>query len=155
MPTAVDRKISEENATTTLANTDELVVSDVSASTSGTAKRIDVVRFQRYHYTFLPFITAANNQTISSGAITLVRSQTVVNPESGAADDLATINGANQYDIVCLRPSTGDTITVKHAAGNIYLNGSADKTLDQARDFLVLFNYDGSNWIQLMFSNNG
>jgi hypothetical protein len=92
--------------------------------------------------------------TISSGAITAVKSYHSVDTEGeGATDNLVTINGGADGDILILRPeSAARTVTVKDGTGNILLNGDFD--MDNGADRLVLL-YSGTNWVELSRSNNG
>lgn len=83
-------------------------------------------------------------KTISSGAFTADSSAHVVAAESGTTDDLDTISGGVDYQILIIKADAGDTITVKHETGNISLNGGADIAL--ADDFTLLLWYDGSTW---------
>lgn len=80
---------------------------------------------------------------IASGAITVEQSYNVVEAESGTTDDLDDINlFASDLDgpaLVLLKADAGDTITVKHATGNITTTTGADVTLtgDTILQFLV------------------
>lgn len=93
--------------------------------------------------------------TIASGLINLSTfgryGQYIIDTEAAAAtDDLDTITDteAMNGDVIVLRTfSSSRDITVKHATGNIRLNGQTDKALSSASDRLALM-WDGSNWQQ-------
>lgn len=92
-------------------------------------------------------VGSSSNLTIASGAITVTKSYHRVGGEGAAADDLVTINGTSQGDIVVIRRNS-ETITVKDATGNLLLNGS-DCVLSAASMNIVLMNYDGTNLMEL------
>ncbi len=85
--------------------------------------------------------------TIATGVITVTGGYHTVDTESDdASDDLATINGGVDGNLLVIRPADATrTIVVKHATGNIELPGGNDISLYEADDLLQLF-YDGSNW---------
>jgi hypothetical protein len=96
--------------------------------------------------------------TIATGAITLTSSdgsRIRVDTESDAAtDDLDTISGGTDGDVIVLRAeSSVRTVVVKHNTGNIRLDGSTDKSLTQVNDRIVL-EFDGTNWLQWSFADN-
>ena len=93
--------------------------------------------------------------TIASGAITVSDSYHTVDTEGDAAsDDLDTINGGSAGDLVVLRAAdNARTVVLKHATGNLRLDGAADKTLDAANDVIMLIRLTGT-WNQIAFSNN-
>lgn len=98
--------------------------------------------------------------TITGGMISVIRSYHVVAGFGGAADNLDTISGGEDGDLLVLRPSS-QTITVRHAQDNISLNdvdgdtNGDDCTLAGTKDKLVLI-YDGatSNWCEIARSDN-
>jgi hypothetical protein len=103
--------------------------------------------------------TAGTLLTISGGVISTGGKKIEyhkVETESGAAtDDLDTINGANNGDVLILRPTNGaHTVVVKHATGNIRLDGSVDFSMDSSLDTIVLL-YAATLWVELSRSNNG
>lgn len=93
--------------------------------------------------------------TIASGAITATRSSMIVDTEGGAAsDDLDTINGGTDGDILeIVSANSARDVTVKHATGNIRLNGAADKALTSVSDAIWL-KRRGGIWCQIAFSDN-
>lgn len=82
--------------------------------------------------------------TISGGSITPFGDYYIVAAESGTTDDLDTIDAWKTFQFIVLQAYSGDTITVKHGTGNIYLSSEADFNLDSNK-ILMLF-YDGANW---------
>ena len=83
--------------------------------------------------------------TIAGDAITIGSPGIyVVTPQSGSADDLATINGGNAGDeIILYAVDSTNTITVKHGTDNIQIG--ADFNLDHLYDGIRLIKR-GSNW---------
>jgi len=93
--------------------------------------------------------------TIASDAITLTASYVIVDTEAGAAtDNLATINGGNDGDIIIVRTaSSSRDVTLKDATGNIQLPGG-DVLLDTSQDRIMLMKETG-NWYAIApLSNN-
>lgn len=88
---------------------------------------------------------AASELTISGGVVTKTQSYHTIDTESdGASDDLDTINGGSEGDIIIVRAEHADrTIVLKDGTGNLDLD--ADITLDDTNEFAILI-YDGSNW---------
>ncbi|MBU4233390.1 MAG: hypothetical protein KKD99_05600 [Proteobacteria bacterium] len=101
--------------------------------------------------------TGGLTATIASDAITFINSYMCVATEGGAAsDNLATINGGRIGSVLVLRVALqAQPVTVKHGTGNIWLTGKADFTLNSNKDILVLFNTDGSTWVQIGGGDNG
>jgi hypothetical protein len=79
----------------------------------------------------------------------------VVDTEGAAAsDDLDTINGGADGDFLFLRQvNSNRDIVLKHATGNLRLNGSTDKTLSNISDVIQLLRVAG-NWCQVSFGDN-
>lgn len=94
--------------------------------------------------------------TIASDAITVTRSFHLVDTEGGAAtDDLKTINGGAEGDILILMPANdAHTVVLKNNAsgGNLKL-ARADFSMDGLWDAIVLIS-DGTNWYELSRSDN-
>lgn len=91
--------------------------------------------------------------TISSGVVTATRSYHVVQVQTPSSpDDLDTINGGSEGDILLIRSDGLDTVTAKDGTGNLVLAG--DFALDYAGDMLMLL-YNGTHWLELSRSNNG
>ena len=88
---------------------------------------------------------AAVLQTIASGTIIRTAPIHKIAAQTGTTDDLDTISGASEGDLVLLTPDASDTITVKHGTGNITLPNNADLVLDLVEHFVTLV-YHGSMW---------
>lgn len=89
-------------------------------------------------------LPAATILTISSGVVTITQGYHFIESGSGTTDNLTTINGGVAEQILTIQADSGDTITVKHGTGNVFLNGGADFVLSGHKT-LALF-YDGANW---------
>ncbi len=91
--------------------------------------------------------TQPNPATILNDEITVAGSYMIIDTEGGAAtDDLATINGGNNGDILILRSNANArNITIKHLGGNIRTDTQGDVTLDLSSD-IVTFQFRGSSW---------
>jgi hypothetical protein len=78
----------------------------------------------------IKFISAPE-LTISSDAITVTQANHKLQPESGTADNLSTINGTSegQFGVLYVSDFGTDTITIKHNVGNILCVGAADIAL--------------------------
>lgn len=90
--------------------------------------------------------------TISGGAITITKSFHKLAVESGSTDDLTTINGGSNGDILVLRPDNDSEDIVVKDGGTLALAG--DFTMDNSTDMLVLI-HDSGLWVELSRSNNG
>jgi hypothetical protein len=98
-------------------------------------------------------IPSKGELTIAAGVITVTGSRHTVDTQGDAAsDDLDTINGGTDGDILILRSANNArTVTVKDSTGNIQLAG--DFSLSSTGDAIVLY-FSGSAWIELTRSNN-
>lgn len=85
--------------------------------------------------------------TIDTGSVTKSYAHHAIDTEDDAAsDDLDTINGGAEGEIILVRPASGDrTVTLKHGTGNIWNPALEDIVLDDAGDYCFLI-YDGSDW---------
>ena len=93
--------------------------------------------------------------TISGGVVAMTRSYHTIDTESDAAtDDLNTITGGTEGDILILRAANGSRdVVVKHGTGNIRNgNGGLDRTLSNTNQS-AMYVYDGTNWLETSFSN--
>lgn len=83
---------------------------------------------------------------LASDAFTMTDSAHIIQAQTGVTDDLATIIGtdAAARDEIRLYANPGDTITVKHGTGNIFLAGSQDRVLSETQPLILYF--DGVNW---------
>lgn len=92
-------------------------------------------------------LEAAAELTIAAGLVTKTRAHHTVDTETDAAtDDLVTINGGGEGEILLIRPSSGArTIVLKHNTGNIWSPHGMDLSLVDA-DSYALLAYSGSKW---------
>ena len=83
---------------------------------------------------------AATELTIATGAVTATQSQHTIDTESDASsDDLDTINGIAENELVMVRPANdARTVVLKHGTGNLECPGDSDVTLDDAHDVVFL-----------------
>ena len=98
---------------------------------------------------------ASPTLTIASGVITVTKSTHKIDTEGAAAtDNLDTINGGTDGDILILRTANGARdVTIKNGTGNLRTVG--DFTLDFREDRIML-QYDGDLgvWVEVSRSNN-
>lgn len=86
--------------------------------------------------------------TISSGAITITRSNHDVDTEADAAtDNLDTINGGTEGDIVILRPESSARTVVVTSAGNIRPAGGTFDLDDSQRNITLIMRV--ANWHEI------
>jgi|SRR3990167_3123866 len=134
---------TEVEAATTLALTGDLTVTTATKSAS--------IRDLRFG--------GDNLLTVATGAIAITDTYHSIAGEGGAADDLDSMTGGVDGQLLVLRPSSDSvTITVRHnqaaaSGNNIILNGNVNATLDDIDDTLVLL-YDAGldtagAWIEL------
>lgn len=87
--------------------------------------------------------------TISGGIVSISANYSYYSIDTQAAaasDDLDTISGGNEGDLIFIKAAnTTRTVVVKDATGNILTNGSVDLSLDNTDD-LVIMHFDGTNW---------
>jgi len=98
---------------------------------------------------------SGNILTISSGAITVTDSVHRVDTEASAAsDDLDTINGGEDGQILLLRSTANSRdVTCKDTGGNLKLAG--DFTLSRIEDMIMLQYSDSiSGWVEISRSDN-
>lgn len=94
-------------------------------------------------------------KTISGGVISAGTDKNlVIAAESGTADDLDTINGTSEGDIIAIRADVGNTITVVDGTGNIQLHNNTNMVISET-DTLLLVNVDGTNLVQPVDQNSG
>lgn len=87
--------------------------------------------------------------TINAGAITVTKNYHKILGQGGAADDLDTINGFTDGMLLVLKGNAGHIITVKHATGNILLNGSIDFDLTHEDSKLpLIYDAERSKWME-------
>jgi hypothetical protein len=92
----------------------------------------------------------------TDGACTVTQTcHTIDTFEDAASDDLVTINGGTNGAVIYVKPANGArTVVVKHNTGNVWLQGAADVTLDDAQDMLCLV-YDGTKWCDVAAGGGG
>ena len=122
------RTITADTGTVYIAGTDGLQVDNTA----------DIQELRVYDDTELTLDAA--------GAITRVQTYHSLDTFGGAAtDDLVTINGGADGDILIIHPEDdARTIVIKHNTGNIWLIGLADISLTDAEDHIMLI-YDLTN----------
>lgn len=132
------------NAFTTASN--QMVLGSTSITETQTRGRVKIGTFLN--------LPAATELTIASGVITATQSYHRIDTQSdGATDDLDTINGGTEGDILVIRAENGARdVVCKDATGNLQLAGG-DFTLNNVQDMLMLM-YDGSNWCEISRSDN-
>ena len=84
--------------------------------------------------------------TVSSGVITVSENFIEVTPETGTSDNINNINGYDNYSILFVVTTAGNTVTLKDGTGNLDLG--ADIVLDNVRKCTMLI-YNGTNWVQI------
>jgi hypothetical protein len=98
---------------------------------------------------------AVSSKTIAAGVITATATRTRLDTEAAAAtDDLDTINGGSDGDLIILSTTnSGRDVVVKDGTGNLVLAG--DFTLSTTSDRIKLI-YDStlSAWVELSRSDN-
>lgn len=99
-------------------------------------------------------LSKVSTERISGGAITVTGSVIETLNEGGAsADDLDTLNGGVEGQLVLLRPSLfTQAPTVKNATGNIHLHRDFQMVTEDSSLLLIK---NGSNWEEVTRSNNG
>jgi len=132
LDSAIDTATTTANTANSSANASASNLSNLIAGASG---------FTQLNLSTSPTLT------ISSGAITVTRSRHLVDTEaSGSYDDLDTINGGVEGDVLVLESVTAArVVVVKNGTGNIFLNGM-DVFLDNASKALTLL-FDGTQWV--------
>jgi len=100
-------------------------------------------------------IGATTTLTLSSDAITVTRNRHLVDTQSAAAaDDLSTINGSTDGDLLVLQSvSAARVVTIKHNVGNIWMPSATDIVLDDPKK-TAQFVYDStsSKWLHIQVS---
>jgi len=96
---------------------------------------------------------APTELTIAAGVITVTHSYHTVDTQGDAGtDDLDTINGGVEGDILILRAeNSARTVVIKNGTGNILM--PADMSLDNVADIEMLI-FDGTNWLEITGSSN-
>lgn len=96
----------------------------------------------------------SQNLTIASGQITPTQSYIIVTGEGGVADDLTSIHGAIQGDVIFVRIIDGGaTVTLKDGVGNLAMAG--DFALTSSEDSIMFICKSLGVWNEVSRSNNG
>jgi hypothetical protein len=98
---------------------------------------------------------APETLTIAGGAVTRTSttSHFVIAAAGGGADDLDTISGGSDGDVIVISPASGDTIDVKDAVDNLQL--ASNFTMDNPADKMTLIYHDAiSKWCEITSSGN-
>lgn len=90
--------------------------------------------------------TSPANTTLSSDSFTFSKSYHILTPQTGFIDNLSTINGGTQGDILVIQAAAGQIITLLPGVGNILSNTQAASQTISA-DICYLLYYNGSNWV--------
>jgi len=85
--------------------------------------------------------------TIAAGVVTKTCSyHRVDTQDDDPTDDLDTINGGSEGDVLLIRAADGArTVVVKHGTGNVWNPTGDDITLDDEGDYVLLV-FDSTNW---------
>jgi coenzyme F420-reducing hydrogenase delta subunit len=102
-------------------------------------------------------ITAKTINT--TGGISVTTTWNEVNPNSGTSDDLDTIAAGSDGDMIILRASTGDKITVRDGVGNIKTfnqthSGQQDLIIDYDSMMTLVYDSQRSAWCMTGYSLN-
>ena len=89
---------------------------------------------------------------ITDGIITVTDTFHSVRVQTGSSDDLETINGGVDGQILFIKPYDNNDIVLKNDVDNILCDGGSDVTLNTSRDIAMLI-YQSDTWIQLFYSN--
>lgn len=98
---------------------------------------------------------ASTELTISAGVVTATKSSHTIDTEGNAAsDDLDTISGGAEGDILHLEANNAArTVVLKDGTGNLRLEG--DFSMDNTQDTIMLRLSVGGVWKEVSRSNNG
>lgn len=77
---------------------------------------------------------------IQDGTIEKLSSHLVLEAESGTSDDLYTINGCLEGDVILLRAISGHTITIKQGLGNIVCPYGNDVEISETTYAVIIHN---------------
>jgi hypothetical protein len=90
--------------------------------------------------------SSATELTIASGVVTVTQSVHTIDGEGDLSDDLVTINGGLQGDILLIYPASASRdITIVNGTGNILTANGYDYTI-QDNEFVLLY-YNGTDWL--------
>jgi len=103
------------------------------------------------------FNLGKTQSVIASGVATVTSSYVEIDTEAAAAtDDLDTINGGSDGDILIMKILTNSrVVTIKAGTGNIILAGAVDFVMNNVKDKIMLMYTDSlSSWHEISRSNN-
>lgn len=106
----------------------------------------------------LSFVDGGELAIDGAGAITVTDSfHTVTTFATGTADDLVTINGGSDEQILMLRLASGaPPVTIKHGTGNILIVGDTDVVLDANWDWVfAVYDSELTAWLVLQGGGGG
>ena len=128
------------------------VIEGILKSINELSKRVSRLETSEHRHLLLN-LGVPTELTIAGGIITRTRSNHTVDTQADAAtDDLDTINGGVEGDILLLRAANdARSIVIKDGTGNILM--PADMTLDNTEDIELLY-FDGTNWLEITGSSN-
>lgn len=118
------------------------------------ATRLSAISTQLEWLYKMLFAKEGSALAISSGVITVTGNEAFfkVSGEGAAADDLVTVNGGTDGDIIILAYD-GEAITLKDGTGNLDLGDYGDLVLDAVGN-IAWIRYDGTNWVLLATNVN-
>lgn len=87
--------------------------------------------------------------TIAAGVVTASLDYHTLKPETGAVDDLTTINGGTSGQVITLQAGATYTVTLKDTIGNLDLSG--DFVMIDTEDKIITLAYNATSnlWIEL------
>lgn len=116
-------------------------------------KRLQRLETREVGYISNLSLTPATQYIIAAGIITITYSNIIVRSQVvGVADDLDTINGTRDGQVVVVSLNGTGAVTVKDGTGNLQLNG--DFVLNSVRDQIVLINRGGTILNEISRSDN-
>jgi len=93
--------------------------------------------------------------TIASGVVTVQKDYHTLIAETGAVDDLTTINGGVDGQILVVQPKVTYTITLKDGTGNLDLSGDFEMIDTDDKIIILTYNATSNTWIELYRSGVG
>jgi parallel beta-helix repeat protein len=93
--------------------------------------------------------------TIASGVVTIQKDYHTLTPETGAVDDLTTINGGVDGQLLIVQPGATYTVTLKDGTGNLDLGGDFEMIDTDDKIIILTYNAASNTWIELYRSGVG
>lgn len=94
-------------------------------------------------------LTDSNTLTLSSGSAARSQGYHTIAAESGTSDNLTSLTGASEGDLLLLQAATGDTITIEHNSGADQFHLTAEANLAISGNDVVAFVYNGTLWCEI------